>query len=95
MFCVCQVFLSVYCSLVVTCRERADLLGLLYETVDCNLSLCHVVSRVRCGRCLIVSIPDLCLLFFFVLTVANVLKMLPSDGKIVLISSVVIYKELK
>ena len=30
MFRVCHAFLSVHCSLVVTCWERADLLALLY-----------------------------------------------------------------
>ena len=30
MFRFCHVFLSVHCSLVVTCWERADLLALLY-----------------------------------------------------------------
>ena len=49
MFPVCLVFLSVHCSLVVTCWERADLLALLYVMFYCVLSLSHVVSWVRCG----------------------------------------------
>ena len=47
MFPVCLVFLSVHCSLVVTCWERADLLALLYVMFYCVLSLSHVVSWVR------------------------------------------------
>ena len=42
-------FLSIHCSLVVTCWERADLLALLYVMFYCVLSLSHVVSCVRCG----------------------------------------------
>ena len=56
-------FLSDRCSLVVTCRERADLLGLL-----CVMLYCVFVT-FPCGVqgqawCLIVSIPDLCLLSY-------------------------------
>ena len=43
---VCHAFLSVYCSLVVTCWERANLLALLCVMF---LSLSHVVSWVKCG----------------------------------------------
>ena len=43
------VFLSVHCSLVVTCWERADLLALVYMMFFVFLSLSHVVSCVRCG----------------------------------------------
>ena len=56
---------SVYCSLVVTCWEKADLLALLclmfsfaYVTFPCG-----VLGQVWN---FIVSIPDLCLLFYFV-----------------------------
>ena len=36
MFRVCRAFLSsIYCSLVVTCFERADLLALLYVVIYC------------------------------------------------------------
>ena len=42
-FCVCHVFLSFHCSLVVTCWERADLLARLYLKFSCVLSLSHVV----------------------------------------------------
>ena len=41
--------LSVYCSLVVTCWELANLLALLCVILSCVLSLSHVVSMVRCG----------------------------------------------
>ena len=56
--------MSVYCSLVVTCSERADLLALLYVMFSCAFVtfpygvLCQVWY-------LIVSIPDLCLLSYF------------------------------
>ena len=35
MFRVCLVFLSVHCSLVVTCWEKADLLDLVYVMFYC------------------------------------------------------------
>ena len=64
MFHVCHAFLSVHCSLVVTCWERADLLALLY------VMFCFVFVTFPCGILgkvwyLIVSIPDLCLLTYF------------------------------
>ena len=43
MFLVCQAFLSVHCSLVVTCWERANLLALL-----CVMFYCVFVTHVRC-----------------------------------------------
>ena len=57
---VCHAVLSVFCSRVVTCWERADLLILLYVILSCvfvafpYIILCQVWN-------LIVSIPDLCL----------------------------------
>ena len=56
-FHVCHAVLSVHCSLVVTCRERANLLALLYVMFSCFvlfgflviLSLSHLVSWVMCG----------------------------------------------
>ena len=33
----------------VTCWEGADLLARLYLKLSCVLSLCHVVSWIRCG----------------------------------------------
>ena len=57
-------FSSVHCSLVVTCWELADLSALLFVIFYC------VFVTFPCGAmgqvwCLIVSIPDLCLLSNF------------------------------
>ena len=51
MFCVCHAILSsVFCSLVVTCWERVDLLALLYVMFFfVFLSLSDGVSLVKCG----------------------------------------------
>ena len=50
MFRVCHAILSsIYCSLVVTCWERADLLAHLYVMFYCVLSLSDGVSLVKCG----------------------------------------------
>ena len=61
---VCRVFLSVHCSLVVTCWERAGLLALL-----CVMFYCVFVTFPCCGLgqvcCLIVLMPDICLLSYF------------------------------
>ena len=53
--------MSVYCNLVVTCWERADLLALLCVTFSCAFVTFPygVLGHVWY---LIVSIPDLCLL---------------------------------
>ena len=56
-FRVCLVFLSVLCNLVVTCLERTDLLALLYMMF---YRVSGVLDQVWC---LIVSIPEICLLF--------------------------------
>ena len=66
MFRVCHVLLSVHCSLVVTCWERADLLALLHVMFYCVLVTlpCGVLGQMCC---LIVSIPDLCLLSYFIM----------------------------
>ena len=63
-FQVCHVFLSVPCSLVVTCWERTDLLALLCVMVYCDVVtfLCGVLGQV--WR-LIASTSDLCLLSYF------------------------------
>ena len=66
---VCHAFLSVHCSLVVTCWKRADLLALLCVMFLLLLFSCVFVT-FPCGVlgqvwCLIVSIPDLCLLTYF------------------------------
>ena len=74
MFRVCHAFLSVHCSLAVTCWERADLLAFLYVMFYCVFvvfilfdlnkicAMSYVLGQVWC---LIVSIPDLCLLSCF------------------------------
>ena len=49
MSCLFHAFASVYCCLVVTCWERADLLAFVCEVLSCFLSLSYVVSWVRCG----------------------------------------------
>ena len=64
MFRACHAFLSVYCSLVVTCWEKAGLLALLYVMLSCVLSLSHVVSWDRCGTWLYWF-----LIFAFLLTI--------------------------
>ena len=63
-FRVCHVFLSVHCSLVVTCLEAADLLALLCVMFysDYVSFPCGVLGQVWC---LNVSISDLCLLSYF------------------------------
>ena len=64
MFCVFHAFLSVNCSLVVICWERANLLALLCVMLYCVFVtfLCSVLGQVWY---LIVSISDLCLLTYF------------------------------
>ena len=64
MFRVYQAFLSVHCSLVVTCWERANLLALVYMMFSCGVVTfsCVVLDQVWH---LIASIPDLCLLTYF------------------------------
>ena len=67
MFRICHAFLSVHCSLVVTCLERANLLALVFVMLSCFFFVtfpCGVLGKVWY---LIVSIPDLCLLTYFVL----------------------------
>ena len=50
MFHVCHAVLSVHCSLLVTCCEKAYLLALLYVMFSSRfLSLTHVVSWDMCG----------------------------------------------
>ena len=64
MFHVCHAFLSVHCSLVVACWERAVLLAFLYLMFYCVSVTypCGVLGQVWF---LVVSIPDLCLLIYF------------------------------
>ena len=65
MFRICHALLSVHCSLVVICWEEAELLALLYVLFYCVYVTfpCGVLYQVWC---LIVSIPDFCLLSYFV-----------------------------
>ena len=65
MFRVCDAFLSVHCSLVVTCSERSDLLAHLYVKFSCVLV---TFPRGVLGQVwyIIVLIPDLCTLTYFV-----------------------------
>ena len=61
---VCHAVLSVHCSLVVTCWERANLMALVYVMFSCVFVTfpCGVLGQVWY---LIVLIPDLCLLSYF------------------------------
>ena len=64
MFHVCRAFLSVHCSLVVTCWERADLLALLY-VMFYFVFVTFPYGILGKVWYLIVLIPDLCLLTYF------------------------------
>ena len=57
--------MSVHCILVITCWERANLFAFLYVMFSCVFVTfpCGVLGQVWN---LIVSIPDLCLLTYFV-----------------------------
>ena len=60
MFCVCHAILwSIYCSLVVTCLDRADLLALLYVVVYSQLGALGQMWYLS------VSVADLCILSYF------------------------------
>ena len=55
--------MSVPCSLVITCWEKADLLAILYVMLPCVfVTFSYDVSGQ--ARYLIVSIPDLCFLLY-------------------------------
>ena len=58
-------FLSVHCSLIAACWEKDNLMALLYVMFSCVFVTfpCGVLGKVWF---LIVSIPDLCLLTYFV-----------------------------
>ena len=65
MFLVCHAFLTVHCSRVVTCWERDNLFAVL-----CVMFYCVFVT-FPCGALgqvwyLIISIPDLCTLTYFI-----------------------------
>ena len=61
----CHTVLSVPCSLVVTCRERADLLGHLCVMFPCVFVTFPAGVLVQVWY-LIVLVPDLCLLPYFI-----------------------------
>ena len=71
MSCVYHAFASVHCCLVVTCWERADLLALVFmSNCDCVTLPCGILGQVWY---LIVLIPDLCRLSYFVCTNGQIL----------------------
>ena len=62
--CVFHAVLSVHCSLVVTCWERAGLLALLYVMFSCVVTFpCVILDQIWY---LTVSIPDFCLLLNYI-----------------------------
>ena len=64
MSCVCHAFASVLCCLVVTCWERADLFALVCDVYLYFVTFsCGILGQVWY---LVVSIPDLCRLSYFV-----------------------------
>ena len=68
----CHTAMSVSCSFVVTCLERADLLAFLYVMFSCVFVTFPYGVLVQV-RYLIAYIPDLCLLSYFVLCQRNCL----------------------
>ena len=60
--------LSVTCSLVITCWERADILALLYMMFSCVFVTFPYVALGQVWY-VIVSIPDICLHFTLVCSV--------------------------
>ena len=64
--CLCYAVMSVPCSLVITCWERADLLTLLCVMFPCVFVTFPYGVPGQVWY-LIVTIPDLCLLLDFVL----------------------------
>ena len=63
MSCDCHAFASVHCCLLASSWERADLLALIFVTFPCG-----ILGQVWD---LIVSIPDLCHLSYFLLKMYN------------------------
>ena len=62
--CLCHTLLSVSCSLVVTCWERADLFAILCVMLSC-VFVTFPYGVLGQMWYLIVSIPDICLLPYF------------------------------
>ena len=75
MACVFDAFASVHCCLVITCCERADLLALVCDDCVFVTFPCGILSQVWY---LIVSIPDLCRLFYFEVIFILVLSIVSS-----------------
>ena len=73
MFRVCHAVLSVHCSLVVICWERANIMAHFYVMFFC---VSVTFPRGVMGQYLIVSIPDLCLLLLFHNSSSKVQKIL-------------------
>ena len=65
MSCVCTAFASVLCCLVITRRERADLLALVCD-VYCDFLVTFPFGILGQVWFLIVLIPDPCCLSYFV-----------------------------
>ena len=70
----CHVVLSVPCSHVVNCLVLADLLALLFVIFSCVFVTFSSNSILGQVRYLIVSIPDLCLHFFTLLSFVSISK---------------------
>ena len=77
-FCVCHAFPSVHFCLVVTWRERADLLALICD-VYCDLLLSYLVSWDRCGN------------WLYQFLILAVLLALPSNGSLLFSGCLMIY----
>ena len=87
MFHVCLYYtvLSVQCSLVVTCLERADLLALLCVFVTFQYGVSGQVWY------LIVSIPALCILLYFYKNMRQGLATYASERHFSIISSIIVF----
>ena len=75
MFCVCLAFASVHCCLVVTWRERADLLALVFDVYFDLLAFPFCILEQVWY--LIVSVPDHCCISYFKLEPSWSLKSNP------------------
>ena len=75
-FLLCHIFLSVSCSLVVTCWEKAGLLVLLYVMFMC-VFVTFPSDILRQVWYLMVSIPDICLLPYFGISFMSTLFFFP------------------
>ena len=72
MSCVYHAFASVFCCLVVTCWERADLLALVCDVYCVVVTFpCGILGQVWY---LLISFTDLCRLCYFVNYLAHVFQ---------------------